>query len=86
MESLSPPPMHNLDFNSFMEFAEFMALPSDRVHISEYKMHSKMGFLAQVFFNIGGEQLIYADVTYYNAFRFMKDVVLMFTDLPQMEN
>ena len=79
------PDQKHIDFATFCEFAEFLCLPSDRINISAYRMHSKLGFLAEVCFNIQQEQQMQAQVNYYGAFKMIHDVILMFTDLPEME-
>lgn len=56
MEARSNPPMHVIEFNTFIDFAEVLCLSQDRIVHVDYKFHSKIGFLSQCFFNISGDQ------------------------------
>jgi hypothetical protein len=85
MEAKTPEP-HEINWDTFIEFAEHLCLPPDRLQISEYKLHSKLGYLSQIFFNQNMDAIIYADVTFGNALTFVKDLIYMFTDVPASDN
>ena len=80
------PETHEINWDTFIEFAEHLCLTPDRLQISEYKLHSKLGYLSQIFFNQNMDSIIYADVTYGNALTFIKDIIFMFTDVPASDN
>jgi len=85
MEAKTPEP-HEINWDTFIEFAEHLCLPADRLQISEFKLHSKLGYLSQIFFNQNNEESLYADVTFGNALTFVKDIIYMFTDIPSSDN
>ena len=85
MQVKSPPPNNIVDWESFLNLAHVLCCSEKILESSEFNNQTKIGFLSQCFFNTHGDQLTYVDVTYYNAFRFLKDLILMFVDLPTVE-
>jgi len=84
MEAAAPEP-HDIDYAVFEETCEFLCLPSERLQISAYKTSSIISMLSQVYFNRQDAQLIHCEVEYFHAWKFIRAILLFFSDLPTNE-